>query len=638
MTSNAFAWTVIAIAMAAVGTAVLARRRQLQVTLSLALASIASASIVLTLALRERPVPEADVINRPIEVAADGYVSSSKCRACHPHEHATWHDSYHRTMTQKAHGQAVIGDFDDVTLSIDGKDYHLTRDGDDYYVELDDPMVQGPEARRVKRKVAMTTGSHNMQAYWYEFEHTRNIGMLPFTWLVEEQRWISRRSAFVGPESDPVDPKLSVWNMICIKCHTTHGRPRVTYQGAMQTGAYTEVGEFGIACEACHGPGEEHVKANQDPLRRYQMRGSDEPDPTIVNPARLDPERSTMVCGSCHAAHDYRFDEKALKRWMRDGFRYRPGDDIKRYRDLDTEGDDQFWSDGQIRVAGREYNSLAVSPCHTEGGMSCLSCHVLHQPNDDPRPRKEWASDQLHNVAGDQMCLSCHESIGEDVAAHTHHAVGSEASQCMNCHMPHTTYGLMKGTRNHRIDSPSVQATIATGRPNACSQCHLDKPLMWTAQRLNEWYGHDVPTMNADNREVAAGAVWALKGDAAIRALVAWNLGWEPAQRASGKDWMVPLLAELLDDPYEVVRHISQRSLRTHDGFDTFEYQLTNTKEGPKAAKAAALARWLAAGAGGKVPAERRPFVLLDAQGALREDAFRGLLKRRDRRVIRLFE
>ena len=345
-----------------------------------------------------------------------------------------------------------------------------------------------------------------------------------------------------------------------------------------------------------------------------------------------------MVCGSCHAAHDYGFDEQSLQRWMRDGFRYRPGDDLDRYRRLDKQGDDQFWPDGQIRVAGREYNSLAMSPCHTEGGMTCLSCHVMHQPVDDRRPREQWASDQLRDVPGDRMCLSCHESIGDDVSAHTHHAVGSDGSSCMNCHMPHTTYGLMKGTRNHRIDSPSAQATLATGRPNACNQCHLDKPLQWTAERLHEWYGAEVPAMTRDDREVAAGAVWALKGDAALRALVAWNFGWQPAQRASGKDWMVPYVAELLDDPYEVVRHIAERSLRTQGGFEAFDYQLTGTEQGPKAAKAAALAQFLAAGGGAAIPPARRPLVLFDEQGALREDAFRGLLRRRDRRVIRLFE
>ena len=71
----------------------------------------------------------------------------------------------------------------------------------------------------------------------------------------------------------------------------------------------------------------------------------------------------------------------------------------------------QFWPDGTIRVAGREYNGLLESSCHTKGEMSCLSCHRLHQSGSDERPRKEWANDMLQpSKQGDQGCLQCHEA------------------------------------------------------------------------------------------------------------------------------------------------------------------------------------------------------------------------------------
>jgi hypothetical protein len=43
---------------------------------------------------------EAQVKNRPIEVLENDYVSLKTCETCHPHEHATWHTSFHSTMTQ----------------------------------------------------------------------------------------------------------------------------------------------------------------------------------------------------------------------------------------------------------------------------------------------------------------------------------------------------------------------------------------------------------------------------------------------------------------------------------------------------------------------------------------------------------
>ena len=102
-----------------------------------------------------------------------------------------------------------------------------------------------------------------------------------------------------------------------------------------------------------------------------------------------------------------------MQQWLHNGFRYRPGDDLGADRihfivrgrfDLmpnrpmncpnpATSG--SFWSDGMIRVSGREYNGLLDTPCFQRGKMSCLSCHQMHQARGDPRPRPDWADDQL---------------------------------------------------------------------------------------------------------------------------------------------------------------------------------------------------------------------------------------------------
>ena len=141
-----------------------------------------------------------------------------------------------------------------------------------------------------------------------------------------------------------------------------------------------------------------------------------------------------------------------------------------------------FWSDGQVRVSGREFNGLAASACFKRGEMSCLSCHSLHHYQDP--------DDQLGaRMEGNQACLQCHSSFAAKLESHTHHRAESTGSLCYNCHMPFTTYGLLKAIRSHTITSPTVRSSLATGRPNACNLCHLDKSLGWTAQKLNGWYG-----------------------------------------------------------------------------------------------------------------------------------------------------
>jgi len=156
--------------------------------------------------------------------------------------------------------------------------------------------------------------------------------------------------------------------------------------------------------------------------------------------------------------------------------------------------------------------------------------------------------------------------------AHSHHDAGSSGNECMNCHMPYTVYGLQKAIRSHLVDSPDVATSIATGRPNACNQCHLDQTLGWTSTHLAEWYGKDSPPLTQDEQSVAQGALLALSGDPGQRALMAWSMGWEAALETSGSAWMLPILGQLLADPYPSVRYMAMRTLREREGFEDFEY------------------------------------------------------------------
>ena len=65
----------------------------------------------------------------PSPVADRGYATSDACRACHPSEYASWHRSYHRTMTQAASAATVRAPFAGETLvsGDDGRSYHLRR-------------------------------------------------------------------------------------------------------------------------------------------------------------------------------------------------------------------------------------------------------------------------------------------------------------------------------------------------------------------------------------------------------------------------------------------------------------------------------------------------------------------------------
>jgi hypothetical protein len=525
-------------------------------------------------------------------------------------------------MTQVATPETVRADFDGVHVDdVPGRPMRLERRGRQFWAEFDDPDVTagGPPAR-ISRQIVMITGSHQQQVYWYRTDRGRLLGQLPGMYLIAEGRWVPRPAAFLAPPIDRAASETGRWNVVCINCHTTNGKRELEALLLSPLEAPpvdTRVAEFGIACEACHGPGEAHVQANRNPLRRYALYLKGAADPTITHPVRLKPQVSSQVCGQCHSIWEL-FDEQGEQEAHVRGLPYKPGADLAETRFLVQPtrnlaaptmrrllaNDPQyvrrsFWSDGMVRVSGREYNGLIESPCFKDARdeartLSCFSCHTMHKRPEDPRPLGEWA--RTHQVSmgmdGDEACLQCHPAIKASVSAHTNHGAGSEGSRCYNCHMPYTTYGLLKALRSHQISSPTVAASVQTGRPNACNLCHLDKTLAWTAQSLARWYGTPLVTLDPDEATVAASLLWIMRGDAGQRALAAWSMGWPPAQRASGAGWMGPYLAELLTDRYDAVRSIAYRSLRTLPGFADFRYDYVAPPDQRMADAVRALTVW----------------------------------------------
>lgn len=586
----------------------------------------------------------------------DQYVSSNECRSCHPGEYASWHRTYHRTMTQLATPENVLGEFDGTTVASEGLQYRVFREGDEYWAEMPDPeelmyIVQGgkptPLAKipRVKRQVVMSTGSHHYQTYWVtgDKKYGNLLQTLPLVYLPEHKRWIPREAAFVRPPNG--ERMVTQWNNHCIRCHSTGGVP-----GLMETteeGEFnTMVGELGIACEACHGPAEEHVRHYRSPLARYAARLGDATDSSIVNPARLDHRRSSQVCGQCHGV--FVMQEDFAMEYAYEGVGYRPGADLHQTRYMIEYPTDQstpeqqeelannpdffrgrWWRDGTILAGGREFTAMSASGCYQRGEISCLSCHTMHHgdPNDQLKPQMQT------NAA----CTSCHREkrFQSELETHTRHRSDSAGSNCLNCHMPHTAYALFRAIRSHQISSPNAASSIKHGAPNACNACHLDKTLAWTQDQLADWFGHERLHLTDDQQNVAAGALWMLQGDAALRVIAGWHAGWEPAQEASGVEWLAPYVSALLADSYGVVRYVADRSLRKLPGFEDFSYDFMAEHRALSVAAANAVARWTA-----EATATRRrgAELLIDDNGLLMADEYRRLLRGRDHRPVHIRE
>lgn len=588
----------------------------------------------------------------PREESFHGFVGSQACRECHQREHRSWHESYHRRMTQKANPESVIGDFSEQVLT--NAAYvnagEVRRVGDEFQFRY--LLEQGKVRDGASWKpVSMTTGSHHMQAYWVPSGKGNTMDMLPYMYVRESKQWVPREAAFLIPPGEMFYAEKGRWNEICMDCHATGADKRSSTATQSHD---TRVGEFGISCEACHGPGEQHVD-----LRKAhtldEFNAGDLVDP-IVNPSELTHARSSEVCGRCHSYRgNKRMDEQSGG--------YHPGDvladtQIVVHRNAEKELNEfaslsprhrsiaeeliedlpsNFWGDGTIRVAGREFNGLIESPCHQAGEMTCMSCHQMHQSGKDSRKPEEWADDQLGpGMRGDVGCTQCHDADSYESEKHTHHAPGSIGSKCYDCHMPYTSYALLKAVRSHTVSSPSVEETVKYRRQNACNNCHLDKTLEWTSTHLQEWYSHPKSQLSEDHRRISSIVLAAAKGDAVERAFAAWHLGWAPALAATAdKSWVPVMLAGLMNDEYSAVRYIAGRSLRSQSGYEDIQFDFVGDVADRLQVIGKMRAKWMAR------PMELRrenPAVLVNARGDIDEEAIRRLLRERNLRPVKINE
>jgi predicted CXXCH cytochrome family protein len=638
----------------------------------MAVVALAFVSAGVQVARGVRARRSAETLDRRVpHEARVGYAGSASCRGCHPSEYASWRASYHRTMTQRATVDALIAPaaFDARTLrGIEGE-HQVERRGDELWVRLVSPswklahLDDEPEdtiqsllagAPRGWQRVLMTTGSHHMQVYWVAGATSTTLHAFPFAYMLEPSssnqsagRWVPNESTLLRP---PIEGGVYTWNEVCIKCHAVAVQPRLA--GPKRRADDTRVAEFGIACEACHGPSAEHAARYSDPILRYSEHFAATPMSEVVNPGALDHETSSELCGQCHAITRFIDDE----RWRDGGSEFTPGQrlaphmrpvrhplrEVQPWMDEELEATPDFfaqryWPDGMVRISGREFNGVLESPCYQRGELSCASCHSMHHSDPD---------DQLaRGMEGEGACVSCHERYADDarLIEHTHHARGSSGSGCYDCHMPHTTYGLLKAIRSHEISSPTVEESTLHGRPNACNLCHLDRTLAWSMNYLQAWYGIEEVALSEEQRTIAAAVLWAVSGDAGQRALAAWHLGWPVALAASGETWQAPILARLLNDTYAAVRVIAGRSLTHLPGFATFVYDAVGDPEARAAAPHAVETSWRSRRADASDGRTRRTgedarAVLQDDEGELALGVLGRLLRARDHRPVTLAE
>jgi hypothetical protein len=258
----------------------------------------------------------------------------------------------------------------------------------------------------------VTSNGHSIS---YPIVWTMGVGVHGQTYLLGDNRGLyeSQASSFsfihrLGltpghkpPEEGSLENALGIplkgsEALRCFACHTTasSANSKLDTAGAVP----------GIRCEACHGPGLDHVKA--------MAGGQTEPArPAILNPALLSPTSSIDFCGACHrTTMDVILKEPE------------PGAYTIRFQPYRLE-ESRCWKTTK------------------DARLTCTGCHDPHAP----------LVRDAHFY--DEKCLSCH-SAGKGAR---HEASGGAwaaapkicpraTANCVSCHMPRSNVPQMHST------------------------------------------------------------------------------------------------------------------------------------------------------------------------------------------------
>jgi hypothetical protein len=455
-------------------------------------------------------------------------------------------------MNALASGPSVLGDFGGATLRYGDSQAVFRKEGDLFLVDV---VSRGTMLRRFK--VTRTIGWRYLQEYVVlqtqgpepardalYTEETR----LKFGYDLRAKRWLPQQyydAPYVEseyrddgtPRYDPFLPDRSAWNTRCIHCHNTYPyeirlftgdrlqgfppapermierllelRPEKREQLHQEVLPTSNLISVGISCESCHFGGRVHAGDPKKAIRfvpTHPLLAGWTPDPQN---ARKNPQIVNSLCRQCHFSGS------------------------------------ESWPDGSAYLNSMESVEQDRGACAAK--IKCTDCHNPHLRGPDA------GTDERREAQA--ACLSCHDRFRAPAAQREHARHDPGQASCLDCHMPRIVHGFGEMNRSHRISSPTEEAILGSGMPNACNLCHLDRSLAWTRDMLLAQWGKRVALPRELEREFGeghsrpAGEAWLRHPGGMARVVAAAAIARSPL----GKK-LLPELLRTLGDPNAYLR------------------------------------------------------------------------------------
>jgi predicted CXXCH cytochrome family protein len=506
-------------------------------------------AVVLAGCSKPAPAPPSPTAKETVTAPAEAaYVGAAACADCHAGETRAWSTSHHRLAMQPATEATVLGNFRDAHLTFEGVTTTFFRREGGFGVRTD-----GPDGKLADFPIRFTFGIEPLQQYLVEFPRGRYqcLGIAWDTRPVAEggQRWFPLYPGelrldfrnmlhWTAPQQN--------WNHMCGACHTTNYQKDYRAEGDRFQTAYSE---GNVACEACHGPGSNHVgwarggKSGTDAAKglTFALKGASlgswgKPG-TTGTLSREGPISRVEVetCGTCHSRRGQIWPVVKPGALIGQGYRVA----------LLEEG--LYEPDGQIHDEVFEYGSFLQSKMFQKG-VTCSDCH-------EPHAAKKLRSE------GNAVCTRCHLATSFDTPAHHHHPEKSAGAQCVSCHMTMRTYMVLDGRRDHSFRIPRPDLALKIGTPDACTGCHKDRSVRWSADKALALWGPSLAARPQWGEAIAAGRGY-LPGAGDKLMGAAENTSFPGIVRATALELLdgdsdpqlAPLLERSVKDPDPLIR------------------------------------------------------------------------------------
>lgn len=387
------------------------------------------------------------------------YVGRKTCVECHQTQGDLFHGSHHDLAMDVASDSTVLGDFSDRTIRAHNVESRFFRDGSRFMVH-----TEGPDGKMADFEVKYVFGVEPLQQYMVEFDRTDDMSpdeiarlqVLSLCWDTERKKWFQLQPPDVKEKVEPGDPlhwtgRTQCWNTSCADCHSTNLKKNFDLEKLQYRTTFSEID---VSCEACHGPGSQHVEM----ARSWSLFWDRKIGYGLADLKSESSKTQIETCAKCHSRRGS----------IAEGFC--AGQNYYDYYTSELLTEQTYHDDGQIKDEVYVYGSFLQSKMYHEG-IRCTDCHDPHTT------RVRFDTNEL--------CTSCHaHPAGKyDTPNHHRHQPGSTGARCVECHMPATTYMAVDPRRDHSLRIPRPDLSVKFKTPNACTQCHIDAGKLPQAQQ-----------------------------------------------------------------------------------------------------------------------------------------------------------